>query len=64
MIDEIAVEIDIVLGGSGIMGETKRIERMHQQHRNVARQAAGEAAFHPADLGGRTASGLQVRGCR
>jgi len=60
VIDEVAVEIDVVLGGPRAMGKAEGIERMHQQHRNATLQIAGEAAFHPADLGGRAAQAFKA----
>ncbi|MNR48731.1 hypothetical protein D3C85_1680050 [compost metagenome] len=47
VVDEIAVQVDIVFGGAGVVGVAIRIQRMHQHHVHVVRQRPAAVGVQP-----------------
>ncbi|CFW01904.1 Protein of uncharacterised function (DUF2817) [Bordetella pertussis] len=62
VVDEVAVQVDIVLGGAAQVREPPRVDGVHHDDRHVGVQRRRAVAQHPADLRGRAEKTLQPVG--
>ncbi|KAG1186905.1 hypothetical protein G6F35_014552 [Rhizopus arrhizus] len=60
VVNEVAVQVDVVFGRAGVVRVAVRIQRVHQHHVHVVGQGIAAIGAQPADLHGRARRAFQA----